>query len=1459
MNMIFKYIKSQDVRVLILCLAAMLFLSLSAGAQDNCTLVCKGDINATMDPATCEVRLTAADLTNATCDGAYTIEILTIANQLIASGVDEVVVSIPGDFIYRVTTSDGVPCWGNISIEDKSGPFKQISFSAPAPTIVCGVLQSRPSGINDLETELVSCMVEESGYSIDPWFDAIDADDFKDCSGIAEVFQFTNMVNFCDEPNYEVSGVPANWEPHVIYTRGWYAVDIDGNYSDTCYQDVVVIKPSASLITIPSHITKDCTDSDIQHEGPSFVDVTNDGDFLTCPQSAGEKVTMEEGIICGYLVSVHCDGQIPTCKPGVDNVYKQVCHWTVADWCDGTKLYDEFSQILDVKDDTAPTVIAGNAYFDSDPFDCTASLVVGPASFIEDCSGIVEWTTIVEYGEVSHYDGFFDRVEVEANGVSLDDIPSGAEVKITWRATDGCHNIGEISTMLSPMDESVPVCIANDEIIVGLIVNDPVAHTLAARVYAEDIDDSSYDNCQEIELLIRRSDEKLAYFAAGLDPEDLWAPYVEFTEEDLEEGACEATIKVELLVREARLGGLSTECFGHVTIENKTTPVAEAPADIYTDCTDHKPAFGEVKLWGGCDNQVEVETEVFSDDDCNYGYVYHARRKWTPFTEVDGVKQYGTPVYQTIKVENVHDVKIAFPIDMEVSCTVGDAIPAPLTIDDMLTDYGCGDWGVIVNDRYFNAEGQAGCQKIIREYEFTNWCNWDYYKSEIAIVNRPDDLILDDAGQVFFRYQDADLNGENDIDDADAADMDIYDQFAGYVNDGAFVLIDNFDRPDDLKNHVGNDGINGRRVNYVDGYHYGRFIYRQIIKITDEKAPELTGGIESVTCNPLAGNCDVVTDVVATFTATDECSDVDLSYQLIVGPTDEKISDPYGSISGNTITGTYPTGTHTFVVTARDGCNNITVKKFEFTAGEECKKPTPVCLATFTALMENGNIEIWASDIESGSSYDNCTAYEDLVFGIQIVSDLNNDGTISAADITNDMPSETVVYLNCAHLPKVYVALWARDEAGNTQYCITPIYITANSGECDGYADETAEVSGAITNEYDEEIENVMINVNGSALNAQASMIDGLFSFDVPMNTNVTIAPEKDDNYLNGVSTSDLVLLQRHILGVSPINSPYTLIAADANRDDKVDTRDLLQVSRLILGVYNELPTNTSWRFVDKNYTFANPTSPWGFAEVIDLSNLSADEQADFLGIKIGDVSGNAKASNLLGDDVKTGVLNIGINNTEVVANEVTEIAFRASDFNNVTGFQFSINLKEGVELVDVVPGVLPNVSEANFGLNHLSDGVLTTSWANATAIELANDEVLFTLKVNSNVTSKVSDLLTINSAVTTAEAYDNDLNVMNVHPLFIGAGASELTLYQNAPNPFSGETTIGFDLPESGAATLKVMDVSGRTIKVISGDYNKGYNQIELSKASLNTTGVLYYELTSSNATMVKKMVVLQ
>ena len=91
--------------------------------------------------------------------------------------------------------------------------------------------------------------------------------------------------------------------------------------------------------------------------------------------------------------------------------------------------------------------------------------------------------------------------------------------------------------------------------------------------------------------------------------------------------------------------------------------------------------------------------------------------------------------------------------------------------------------------------------------------------------------------------------------------------------------------------------------------------------------------------------------------------------------------------------------------------------------------------------------------------------------------------------------------------------------------------------------------------------------------------------------------------------------------------------------------------------------------------------------------------------------------------------------------------------------------------------------------------------------------------------------------------------------------GNAELTpkgfdLLQNIPNPFAGETMIGFVLPQGGEATLRLSDVQGRVLRVICGEYGAGYNQVRLRSEEL-PSGVLQYTLTSGDFTATRRMVI--
>lgn len=90
----------------------------------------------------------------------------------------------------------------------------------------------------------------------------------------------------------------------------------------------------------------------------------------------------------------------------------------------------------------------------------------------------------------------------------------------------------------------------------------------------------------------------------------------------------------------------------------------------------------------------------------------------------------------------------------------------------------------------------------------------------------------------------------------------------------------------------------------------------------------------------------------------------------------------------------------------------------------------------------------------------------------------------------------------------------------------------------------------------------------------------------------------------------------------------------------------------------------------------------------------------------------------------------------------------------------------------------------------------------------------------------------------------------------------STFDLYQNSPNPFNPETKIRFALPENAHVSLKVYDMSGKTVAVlISGEYRtSGFYDVTFRSSEFNlSSGIYFYELSAGNFKEVKRMVLLK
>ncbi len=558
-----------------------------------------------------------------------------------------------------------------------------------------------------------------------------------------------------------------------------------------------------------------------------------------------------------------------------------------------------------------------------------------------------------------------------------------------------------------------------------------------------------------------------------------------------------------------------------------------------------------------------------------------------------------------------------------------------------------------------------------------------------------------------------------------------------------------------------------------------------------------------------------------------------------------------------------PEGKHDLIVVVRDECGNLSVAtRIPFTV-EDCKGPAPICInGLSTGIMPDGNgggmMAVWASDFVASKIYDCNGQGPETLNGLKLVTKysinrlgqpVNKDQTglnFTCADITNS---------------PILVELHAWDNAGNHDFCITFVELIDSRGVCPGSA-TGVNIAGTISTEGAGNLQGASITLSGSASQNATTAANGGYSFvNLTKGGDFTIVPQLDKNHLNGVSTFDLVLIQKHILGVQALNSPYKMIAADVNNSKSISTLDLIALRKLILNIDTHFANNTSWRFIDAAYNFPQGSNPWSaaFPEVVSINDIAANASANFVAVKIGDVNASATVSAAASAEVRTtGTLNIQAAEAALKAGQEYSIEFNAADLKSVQGYQFALNLdKSKVELVDLVYGV---AKAENFGVFQ-NEGLITTSWNQAgLATATAKQGALFTLVLRAKADAQLSSALSLNRVVS-AEAYSQNNEQLGVALQFgkAEALANGFELKQNTPNPFNGETVISFNLPKASAATLTISDVTGRVLKSIRADYAKGANQVVLKASDFNATGVLYYTLEVDDFTATRKMVLLK
>jgi len=617
--------------------------------------------------------------------------------------------------------------------------------------------------------------------------------------------------------------------------------------------------------------------------------------------------------------------------------------------------------------------------------------------------------------------------------------------------------------------------------------------------------------------------------------------------------------------------------------------------------------------------------------------------------------------------------------------------------------------------------------------------------------------------------------------------------------------------------------------------------YTQVIITNDTIAPTISTSLTDTTL-VLDPACVQFLDIGSFVSGTDDCVSPDMieytySYGDITGTTDDLAPFEFGS--------------YDVTVTGADGCGNLDTVQFDVEVIDTldldfmCVKLV-VFIDTVTQMVDvlaDLNIEISGNcdnEIEFFVTYDTLNLADTIRtfdcddVGLFIGVDLFAWEIVNGDTIPFDLvPQDTTTVINI---------------------CKGEIEVRDPFGACTGTLNGIAGVINTIDGTG---IPDYSLTLNGSGLDPVYSEVDGTYAFPMmPDGGSYLVSTYNNNDVMNGISTLDLILIQRHVLGLATFDSPYKYIAADINNNEKISGTDILELRKMLLGMHVEFPNNMSWRAIDAGFEFPDPNDPWitKLPETYEIPFLDGDVKADFVGVKIGDIDGSVSVNLKAEVESATRTENTEILMVHRVENE-TSVKVSTTRNLEVAGMQFSLDLA-GMQVAEIVSD---HFTDGEIGFYETAHGIVNVTIARAEAIALDADEIIFeiiTECTNCQITPMNFKLSNIGL---NPELYlDDELNTvpLAIEWRTIMENESLFTVYQNNPNPWTNFTKVDIALPKAEVVNIKVYDVNGRLISSSSENMNAGMNTIQFDNMKISGSGVFYYEISTASRSERYKMI---
>jgi hypothetical protein len=311
-----------------------------------------------------------------------------------------------------------------------------------------------------------------------------------------------------------------------------------------------------------------------------------------------------------------------------------------------------------------------------------------------------------------------------------------------------------------------------------------------------------------------------------------------------------------------------------------------------------------------------------------------------------------------------------------------------------------------------------------------------------------------------------------------------------------------------------------------------------------------------------------------------------------------------------------PYGTHRIKWLIQDAAGHTATCEYTFTV-KDCGKPSITCVNNLQAnIMPTGMLQLSTTDFLA-SATDNITPSSQLKLAVRRMG----EGTGFPVDSSGN--PQTTIFYTCSELGSHTVELWARDKAGNTNYCETSININDNSLNCQGGA---AQFKMCVKDwAHSQPVENFYFQIMDTNLSFVAGENGGSCLTHLPaqigQNATISVASDENSQQQPSVGSMEAVLIYKFIQGQYVFDSPWQYVAADADRNGVIDTNDV----NLCLNSYpyTSLP-NPSRRFIRSDYVFpANPLQN-PLPETIKLSELlqASPNPVYFTAVRLCDILG---------------------------------------------------------------------------------------------------------------------------------------------------------------------------------------------------------------------------------------------